>query len=685
MKQAKPHRRQRPGPQLDAKRTEKSRSTAVFAGSALVAMVLVTYLPVRNAGFIMDDDVNIAANPTLYSVDGLRRIWLEPSAVQQYYPLVHTMFWVESRLWGFHPLGYHLVNVLLHATNAVLVWRLLLALRVPGAWVAAAIFAVHPVEVESVAWAIERKNVLSLALALGSMLCYLRFAPPEQSDDSAARSWGWYAASIVLFAAALFAKTVVSTMPAVLLVVYWWKRGRITLRDFLQLVPFFVLALCLGSITIWVERYGVGAQGNDWSYTFVERVLLAGRAVWFYARKLVWPWPVMFFYPRWPADAGVWWQYLFPLSAVAVPVVLWLARKRIGRGPLAAALIFGGVLVPVLGFFSIYFQVFTFVADHFEYHASVALIALGAAAIVMLLRKYEHRGVPGETGPYDPLPAALTKPSGAAGAVLVGAVLLVFGVSSFRTALLYRDPETLYRDTIRKNPDSWIAHSNLGLDLAGAGRFDEAIAELQEAARKNPTRPRVFYNYGKILVDRGQQRGFATGELDEAIDQFKRALSLGPDWVAPYVGLGFAMIRANRLEEAAKSLGRALEIDPNYVDGLCAMGMLEAEQGRWAESQAWYEKALARDPSRAEVHYGLGFALTNRGDLPAAVEEFSEAVHLRPKYSEAWNNLGITLARLGELDRAIECFQQVLRIDPGSPQAKANLARALAARRGAQN
>ena len=513
------------------------------------------------------------------------------------------------------------------------------------------------------------------------MLCYLRYAPVEEAVRTTRPvAWRWYVLSFALFAAAMFSKTVVLTMPAVLLVIYWWKRGRLTSRDVAPLIPFFALAVCLGSITFWVERHHVGAQGDDWSMTFLERLLLAGRAIWFYAGKLAWPWPLMFFYPRWAVDAHVWWQYLFPLSAVAVPVVLWLARARIGRGPLAAVLIFGGVLLPALGFFNIYYQLFSFVADHFQYHASVALIALAAGTAATQWEKYQRNSVPRNVGRLASPAAAPFRLASAimtiATATLVGGLAAI----SFQTAKLYRDPETLYRDAIRKNPDSWISYSNLGLHLAGNGRFDEALALVQEAARRIPTSPIVFYNYGKILVDRGQRDGFGPGDLDEAITQFQRASSLNPHWVAPFVGLGFAMIRANRLDEAAKNLERAVELDPTYVDGLCAMGMSEAENGRWAESQFWYEKALQRDPVRAEVHYGLGIALTGRGDLRPAVDQFSEAIHLRPGYSQAWYNLGITLARLGDLDRAIVCFQEVLHMDPDSPQAKANLARALEAR-----
>ena len=230
-------------------------------------MVLIAYAPTLDAQLIWDDSENITANPTLRSWDGLRRMWFVPQSIQQYYPLMYTTYWVEYRLWGLSPRGYHLDNMLLHATAAVLLWRLLLRLAVPAAWFAAAIFALHPVQVESVAWVTERKNVLSLSLALAAMLWYLRFAPaspPAPSDaserDPAAARWGWYAAAFVTFALALLAKTVVLSVPAVLLVIYWWKRGRLSWRDVVPLIPWFALGLTLAAITLWMETHHVGAR-----------------------------------------------------------------------------------------------------------------------------------------------------------------------------------------------------------------------------------------------------------------------------------------------------------------------------------------------------------------------------------------------------------------------------------------
>jgi tetratricopeptide (TPR) repeat protein len=639
-----------------------SRRQMLLGAAALVAMVLATYVQAFGGGFLPDDAINLSSNRTMYSFDGLRQMWFVPGSVQQYYPLVHTMFWVESRLWGFDPHGYHVVNVLLHAANAVLVWRLLLVLRVPGAWLAAAVFALHPVEVESVAWIIERKNVLSMALALLSMLCYLRFDPAEGPVGGAAAAghWRWYWLSVLLFAAAMFAKTVVVTMPAVLLVIYWWKRGRISGGDVAPLLPLFASGIALALITVWQEQ-NLGADGQEWSLTFVERMLVAGRALWFYAGKIFWPHPLAFYYPRWNVDASAWWQYLFPAAAVAVIVVLWWLRGRIGRGPLAAVLIFAGMLAPALGFFKIYFQLFSFVADHFQYHASVALVALAVASCATVWSRQAWR-----------LPnAAALRVLGAAG------LLAILAVMSLRALSVFHDEETLYRDAIEKNPESWIAFSHLSVRLGVLGRYDEALEASRHAMRLAPNRPRIPYNEGRILLDRGERDGFEASDLDQAIASFKLASRLNPGWAPAYVELGRALIHAKRFDEARRYLDRALELAPDNVGALCRRGLLSTEAGKWADAQARYEKALKIQPGLADAHFGLGQALTGSGQLKLAEKQFAEAVRLKPEYPEAWNNLGITLARLGEMNRAVECFRQALHYDPDSLQAQTNLSKAL--------
>ncbi len=524
-----------------------------LGGAALVLIVLVTYAPVLSAGFIWDDEANVLDNVTLRSADGLRQMWFVPRSIQQYYPLMYTSYWIEYRLWGLAPLGYHLVNILLHATAVILVWRVLTRLRAPGAWLAAVIFAVHPVEVESVAWITERKNVLSLSLALLTMLAYFRFDPPEPEQaaatPSSSRGNAWYAAALVLFALALFAKTVVVTLPAVLLVIYWWRRGTVSSRDVVRLLPFFALSIALGLMTTWMETDHVGAQGEEWNLSRLDRLLLSGRALWFYAAKLVWPHPLAFFYPRFTIDAHDPRQYLFPLAAVALPCALWAARHRIGRGPLAAVLIYAGVMLPMLGFFNIYYARFAQVSDHFQYHASVALITLAAAGITHNI-------------------ARLRPAAGNLAKAIVAGTLVLLALMSFQQTYIYHDLETLYRDTIVKNPSGWAAYANLSTYLDSQGRHDEAMQLARDALRLGPQEPNVHNNMGVFLFKQAARTSFDPAQVQQAIAHLRDTLELDPTRLeAQEPGPGLGRLRSDGRSGASSSkrFSRSTRITPTCI------------------------------------------------------------------------------------------------------------------------
>ena len=672
--------------------------SSLLAAGVLLLLVCLAYVPVVRDEFIWDDDAYVTHNGTLRSVEGLQRMWLEPLSIPQYYPLVHTTFWIEYHLWGLHPLGYHLVNVVLHAISALLLWRFLRRIGVPGAWLAAAIFAVHPVCVESVVWVTERKNVLSLVLVLSSMLAYLRFAPlvPDSDDAprvSGARRWGWYALAWLLFVAALLSKTVVATMPAVLLVIFWWKRGRLSWRDVLPLIPFFAIGGLLGLHTAKLERTHVGAEGEEWNFTPAERGLIAGRAVWFYARKLVLPYPLIFFYHRWHIDDHVWWQYLFPVAALALVAGLWLARGKIGRGPLAAALIFGGVLMPAIGFFNVYPFRYSFVADHFQYHASLALITLAAAGAALLAQRLSTAG--------------RTALSACAAVVLV-----LLGALTFHQTMIYENLEVLYRDTIAKNDTSVIAYSNLASHLGGLGRNEEGLKLIRKAVEIDPQAPGVHNNLGVILLSLCMQTGERGEMFDECVRELEYTLQLNPRYTAAHSNLAVAMVTAKKPEVAVTHLRRALELNPRDARSMFGMGSLLALLEKRDEAQSWYLKALEWDPDMASAHYGLGLqlaesgatdeaiqhwetalrvdprytdahyalanALSGRGEYAAAAEHYRAAIELRPKFVPALVNLGIAQLNLGDGPAAVQTFEEALQADPKNGEASFALALALA-------
>ena len=429
--------------------TAKRRPLISYVGECalIFSALLIVYFPALH-GNTLWDDLGHLTRPDLQPLHGLWRIWTELGATQQYYPVLHSAFWIEHRLWEDAVGGYHLANISLHALAAFLLVVILRRLAIPGALLAGLIFAVHPVCVESVAWIAEQKNTLSAVFYLASALTYLQF--DEKREGS--RYW----AAFALFVLAVLSKSVTATLPAALLVVFWWKRGRLGWRrDVSPLIPWFVVAAAGGAFTAWVERDVIGARGADFSLTLLQRCLLAGRALWFYLAKLLWPSNLIFIYPHWTIDASRWPQYVFPVGAIATAVCLWLLRGRT-RAPLAGFLFFAGTLFPALGFVDAYPFRFSYVADHFQYLASLGVIVPIAAGLTL----------------------AAARQSGAARSLVrAGCVALVgiLGVLTWRQSAIYRDAETLYRDTISRNPECWMAHVNLGTELADQKRLPEAI------------------------------------------------------------------------------------------------------------------------------------------------------------------------------------------------------------------
>ena len=575
----------------------------------LVGLTVGAYLPAMNGGFIWDDDDYVQDNLALRSLAGLGQIWFQPGATRQYYPLVHTTYWLEYRLWGLNPTGYHVVNVILHALSAVLVWRLLIRLKVPGAWAAAALFALHPVHVESVAWITERKNTLSGAFYLSAAWAYLRYEE--------VRSPRLYWAALFLFAAALLSKTVTCTLPAALLLVLWWK-GQTPMRRTAALAPFFALGVAMSGVTVWMERHSVGAWGPEWDLSLVERGLIAGRALWFYAVKLLVPLDLAFIYPRWEINATAIWQYLYPVGALGVGILLWAFRERLGRGPLTGVLFFAGTLTPALGFFNFYPMLYSFVADHFQYLASLGLLALAAAG--------GHRAW-----------TRLGQPM--LGPIALALVLAVCGLLTWRQGRVYADLETLWRDTLQKNAGAWIAHNNLANILKERGQLDQAIGHYRQALLLKPGSAQIHLN----LADAHRVRG----ESVAALRHYHRALKSEPDRVETYLKLGNALLGQNAVAEAIEHYRQALQLAPNLALAHSNLGAALAIQRRDEEAIEHYRRALQLKPDFAEAHNNLGRLLALRGQFTAAIEHYRRALQIKPTYRQARANLAAALQAVG--------------------------------------
>lgn len=626
---------------MTKKNQASTQSSSSSAGWCLLifAATLIAYFPALRAGFIWDDFPGHVTRPELRSVSGLARIWFELGATQQYYPLLHSAFWIEHRLWGDAALGHHLVNVLLHATSACLVGAVLRRLALPGAWFAAMLFALHPVGVESVAWVSEQKNTLSTVLYLCAALAYFRF-----DDERRGRS---YAIATILFVCALLTKTVTATLPAALLVVDWWRRGKLEWRrDVAPLLPWFVLSAGAGALTSWVERTHVGAHGIDFALGPVERVLLAGRALWFYLGKLIWPADLIFIYPRWTIDATEAWQWLFVLGAVAVLVGFWL-RRNFNRGPLAASLFFAGTLFPALGFVNVFPFVYSFVADHFQYLAGIGVFALIAAGAARLSVR---------------VPVFLAH----AGAIVVLAAL---GVLTSIQAATYRDVFTLYRTTIAKNPACWMAHNNLAIALVDAGRPAEALPHYERALALRPNYAEAENNLGYALTQLNRNA--------DALAHLQRAIELKRDYAEAHNNLGAALMRLDRSAEGIAAFSEAARLNPRYPVAQFNLGLALAATGEPGEAIPHFERALTLNPTYAEAELNLGIALTVTGRVADGIPHFERALQLNPNLPHAHNSFGRALANLGRFDEAIARFRTALELQPNFAEAHYNLALAL--------
>ena len=573
----RPTRRERRQAQRDASKEQEksvpssaSRFTlqSILPILALGVLVVVCYLPaILWGGFVWDDKIFVNAEP-VREVSGLWQIWFSPIDISiegegHYWPLVYTTFWLEHKLWGFAPTGYHIVNVLLHLANTLLVWHLLRRLAVPGAWVVAAVFAVHPLHVESVAWIIERKDVLSGLFYLAAVLAWMRFV--EQP------SRGRYMCSLALYAAGLLSKSIVITLPVALLIWHWWKQNRVTSTALLRLVPFCVVGLVITIGDLAFYRY---LEALSFDYSLTERILIAARALWFYAGKLLWPSELAVIYPLWDIRVAdpLAWGYL--IAAVTLALALWCFRQRIGRGPLSGALFFVVTLSPVLGFVDHGYMQFAFVADRFQY-----LAGIGVMAVVIGSATY---GVRHMSDLWQKVALGST-----------AMALVVLGVLSWQQTSIYRDNETFYRHIIALNPQARDAHLNLSRALYRQGLYEEALEAARVAVEQRPDDFNSHADLGGVIN--------ALGRFDEAEPHLRRAIALNPRGWHAHLNLGKALSGQGRYEEALEVTRVAVEQRPDVAVAHAILGIACAALDRLDDALQHFDQALSLDPTLENV------------------------------------------------------------------------------------
>jgi tetratricopeptide (TPR) repeat protein len=555
-----------------------------FVGCVIIAAAcFLAYSPAIKGDFLWDDTKYVVNNPLLSAPDGLWRIWFSTDVPSQYFPLIYTTFRIEYRLWGLNPIGYHVTNISLHIISSILLWLILRRLSIPAAFAAAAAFALHPINAESVAWIAQRKNTLMLVFLLLSALFYIEFALRTRT---ARQAIFFYVLSLFCFALSLFSKTTACVLPIVLILILWMKNIPLTARRLLQLVPYLSLAVAMGLLTMWWEHHHQGVALIDLGLSFQDKLLIASRALWFYGFKTFFPANLVFSYPRWKINSADPSQYLWFVACLLTAAGLFLFRKRIGRGPIVAILFFAIALFPMLGFFQLYTFIYTFVADHYSYIAIIGLLTLIMGSGVFLLARLGNLGKT-----LQPVTACV--------------VLLTLGILTWRQSRLYADPELIWQDTLRKNPNSWLAHNNLG------------------------------------------QIKIAQNKLDEAIYHITRSLELAKDTpvihphniAAAHFNLALAYQGQQKFDDAIRHLRQALDIDPNDAEVHFDLAKLLESQGLLDEAVTHYNQALRITPGGATLHYRLASALAKQGDVSAAITNLHRALDIEPDYVAALDML----------------------------------------------
>jgi tetratricopeptide (TPR) repeat protein len=624
------------GKKNEQRRGGWTRHPIVLAG-LLLLLSLAAYLPALRCGFIWDDDIYVTQNAMLTDANGLREIWFSAHGQSQYFPLVYTTLRVERELWGLNPFGYHLVNILLHGLNAALVWVVLRRLQIPGAWLAAAIFALHPVQVETVAWVAELKNIESLFFYLLALLAWMKFAELEGRTQ-----WRYYGFALVAYLLALFAKTTACTLPAAMVLVLWLRGQKINWLRMTQLLPFLVIGLGMGLVTVWWEKHLGDYQENfGLAFTFMQRVLIASRALWFYVDKLIWPVNLTISYPRWAINTADPVQYLPVAGCIAVAIALWVWRKQIGRGVIAGIIFFVAALSPLLGFIIEGSFHYSYVADHYQYNACIGLIAIFAALAVRSLAQFRI-GVAGQ-------------------AVL----LLLLGALTWRQCAPYHDLETLWRDTLVKNPNSWMAYHNLGIVLFERGRLDDALEQYRAAVTLYPNGDREQSDLGTALLEKGT--------YPEAIQHLETAVTLNPKLFQAQNSLGLAYSKTGDYDRAIAHFQVAAQLDTNAPGTLINLGSALKQEGKLDEAIATYRDAAKQFPAETEPLYRLAVALSEKQDYTEVINACGQGLQLAPNDADFWLLSGNACLAQNNYEEAVNNYQKALLVNPSNAGIHYNL------------
>lgn len=566
-------------------------------GALLVLCAVVAFFPAIGAGYIWDDDTLVTANPLVRNPGGLVQIW-EGRNSRDYTPLTISAFWLEWRLWGAKPLGYHIVNLLLHAMAAVLLWRILVAMRIQGAWLGALFFAIHPINAASAAWVAELKNTLSSVFFLGSILAFVTAYLRRDSR--------WIYASLAFFVLAGLSKGAVVTLPLVLAGCLLWMFGKLTRHDLLRLFPFALVAVVIAWLTI---HYQARAENYHLLHdTFLFRVARAGDAIWWYLRSIFLPFHSSPIAPQWHIDLDSPAAYMPALATVVLFALFYLNRKGPARPLFFAFSFFLWMILPVLGFVWMTLQQETPAADWWQYMAAPAIFACVAAGFDVSIRN-AVKGV-----------KLFLQ-------VSLGVIIALLFFLSWRRAMTYESMETYCRAVLPEAPHAWTLQNNLGVVLKQQGNFAQAIACYRQSLSDNPRFVEARNNLGNALA--------ATGNFAAAEEEYQKALQLSPNNPALLSGLALALFNDGKTDEAFLAQRHAISLDLNNPQLYAQFGRMLVANKQYPEAISCFHESLRRDPANIPVQIELIRALLAAGRNDEAAAAITGALDLARKTGDA--------------------------------------------------
>ncbi|MFH1771752.1 MAG: tetratricopeptide repeat protein [Candidatus Omnitrophota bacterium] len=613
----------------------------------LVALCAVVYAPSLKNGFIWDDDQYVYKNKAVQmDKQGLKFIWFS-YAMPQYYPIVFSSFWIEHKLWGLNPFGYHLVNLLLHIINTLLLFCLVKKLSPRLALLTALLFAVHPIQVETVAWVTERKNLLALLFFLLSTLSYLSFYSNRKKR--------LYLLTMLFFVFALLSKSISVCFAAVPIIYIWWKKGKISLRNTLHSIPLLSIGLTAAVNTIYLELHRVGAQGYEWNLSFLDRFVLSGRILIFYIYKLLNPFSTfVFIYPRWPVDSGIWWQWIFPLISLTILFSFFYFRRRAGRGAFSLFSFYIISIFPALGYLNVYPMRFSFVADHFSYLSTPCLFLLLCATADTLFKKLKEK-----------LPLLGSKTAATSIKAAFSILIVLLCIKNLNLIPAYKSPASLWNDVIKKNPDAWIAYNNLGVIYKEQEMHKESIPLYKKAIKLKDDYTEAYNNLGVAYT--------ALKDYTKAIPLYQKTIELDPKFPYTYNNLAEIYKSLGRIQEAIPLYKKAIELRPDYAEAFNNMGESYYKLKRYKEAIPLYEKAININPEFAFAYNNLAVAFKATGKINEAILSFNKAIAINPGYPEAYYNLANTYLLINQPEKAVPLYNKAIEINPGLTEAYYNL------------